>query len=58
MAKLTQDLKACPEGAIHPVQYHAGDDVTGRVAEIAEAMGIVEGDKPKKKFLKKAPETK
>lgn len=53
MAILKQDWLAVPEGEIYPVQFRAGDTLTGELLDRAEALGIVE-----RKALAAAPETK
>lgn len=42
MAKLKQDFLCVPDGEIYPVQYRAGDTVTGSVLRAAAQLGILE----------------
>lgn len=55
MPKLTKTIRAVPPGEVYPRTFEAGEEVSGRVAEIAEAMGALE--KPKRKAMS-APENK
>lgn len=55
MPKLTKTIQAVPPGEVYPRTFEAGEEVGGRVAEVAEAMGALE--KPKRKAMK-APENK
>ena len=53
MAILKQDWLAVPEGAIYPVQYRAGDVLTGELLDRARVLGLIED-----KALDAAPENK
>jgi len=57
MPKLTKAIHAVPPGEVYPRRFEAGEEVDGRVAEIAEAMGALEKAAPKRKAMK-APENK
>jgi len=60
MAKLTKDIFAVRPGEIYPSRLKAGEDVEGRLAEIAEQMGALRQSKApeKHKAHKSAPENK
>lgn len=53
MAILKQDWLAVPEGHIYPVQFRAGDVLTGELAARAQALDLIEC-----KALQAAPENK
>lgn len=53
MAILKQDWLAVPEGEIYPVQFVAGDTLTGELLDRARGLGLIED-----KALAAAPENK
>jgi len=57
MPKLTKAIRAVPPGEVYPRTFEAGEEVEGRVADVAEAMGALEKPAPKGKAMK-APENK
>lgn len=57
MPKLTKSIQAVPPGEIYPRTFEAGEDVDGRVAEIAEQLGALEKAAPRRKAMK-PPENK
>jgi len=60
MPKLSEDLFAVPEGALHPRWFRAGEDVQGAVAEAAKAQGKLAQEQKKSPGRKamRAPENK
>jgi hypothetical protein len=60
MPKTTKAFQAVRPGNVYPDTIAAGEEVEGRLAEIAEAVGAVEAEKtPRKtKAMKAAPENK
>ena len=59
MPKLTKSMTAVPPGEVYPRVFEAGEEVDGRIAEIAEQMGALEQPKsaPKRKAMT-SPENK
>jgi hypothetical protein len=57
MPKLTKSIKAVPPGEVYPRTFEAGEEVEGRVAEIAEQLGALHKAPPKTKAMK-PPENK
>lgn len=51
MPKLTKSIRVVPPGEIYPRVFAAGDEVDGRVAEVAEQLGAIEKPKPKRKAM-------
>jgi len=51
MPKLTKAIRAVPPGEVYPRTFAAGEQVEGRVAEVAEAMGALEKAAPKRKAM-------
>lgn len=62
MAEVIKSFKAVKPGEVYPSDIPAGEEVEGRLAEIAAQLGCLEVEKPKaapkKKALKGAPENK
>ncbi len=56
MVKLTKDLFAVRPGKIHPEVIPKGEEVDGRLEEIARQVGAVQS--PQRKAMKGAPENK
>ena len=56
MVKLNKDLFAVRPGNIHPEVIPKGEEVDGRLEEIAKEVGAVES--PQRKAMKGAPENK
>lgn len=54
MPKLIKPIYAVRPGKVHPEMIPEGEDVTGRLEEIARDMGAIRATKA----MKKAPETK
>ncbi len=42
--RVAKAFKAVPEGEVYPRQFDVGDIVTGRVADIARALGCAAED--------------
>ncbi len=57
MPKLTKSIRVVPLGEVYPRTFEAGEEVEGRVAEVAEQLGAFEKPTPKGKAMK-APENK
>jgi len=55
MPKLTKAIRAVPPGEVYPRTLEAGEEVEGRLAEIADQLGALE--KPKRKAMS-PPENK
>jgi len=55
MPKLTKAIRVVPPGEVYPRTFEAGEEVGGRMADVAEQLGALE--KPKRKSMK-APENK
>jgi len=55
MPKLTKTIQAVPPGEVYPRTFEAGEEVDGRLAEIADQLGALE--KPKRKAMS-PPENK
>jgi hypothetical protein len=53
MAILKQDWLAVPEGQIYPVQFVAGETLTGELLDRARGLGLIED-----KAVVEAPENK
>lgn len=58
MPKLSEDLFAVPDGALHPRWFLAGEDVQGAVADAARAQGKLVQEQPPRRKAMKAPENK
>ncbi len=56
MVKLTKDLFAVRPGEVHPEVVPKGEEVDGRLEEIAKQVGAAEV--PQRKAMKGAPENK
>jgi len=52
--RLKEDWLAVPAGAIYPVQYAAGTELTGELLERAKSLGKVDEVKPEPKGKAKA----
>ena len=48
MAKFAKPFSGVPDGAIYPVQYEPGQDCPPELEPSAQAMGVLEQDKPAK----------
>ena len=46
MQKLTADLTIVVPGDVYPTNLEAGTEVSGRVAEVAARLGLLEGVEP------------
>jgi len=57
MPKLTKSIKAVPPGEVYARTFEAGEEVEGRLAEVAEQLGALEKVAPKGKAMK-PPENK
>jgi len=57
MPKLTKSIKAVPPGEVYPRTFEAGEEVEGRLAEVAEQLGALEKAAPRRKAMK-PPENK
>lgn len=55
MPKLAKTIRMVAPGDVYPSVFEAGEEVDGRVAEVAEQLGALE--KPVKKAMK-SPENK
>lgn len=63
MPKITKSFEAVRPGNVYPETIPAGEEVEGRLAEIAEQLGVLEAPPPKAaapktKAVKAAPENK
>lgn len=60
MTKTTKAFDAVRPGDVYPTRIEAGEEVGGRLAEIAEQIGATDARKsaPKTKAVKAAPENK
>lgn len=47
-ATVTSPFPGCPDGTLHPIQFKAGDSISGELAEIAVREKWAKWDKPKK----------
>ena len=57
MPKLTKSIKAVPPGEVYPRTFETGEEVEGRLAEVAEQLGALEKAAPRRKAMK-PPENK
>lgn len=55
MPKLTKSFRAVPPGEVYPRKFEAGEEVEGRLAEIAEQLGALEQPKPAPKRKSMTP---
>ncbi|EEQ93885.1 Hypothetical protein OINT_2001074 [Brucella intermedia LMG 3301] len=47
--RVSKAFRAVPEGEVYPRQFDVGDTVTGRMAEVARALGCVADEPAKRK---------
>lgn len=58
MVVLKERFFAVPNGGIYPEWFEAGEEVTGEVADMAEAAGVTAARRAPKNKAMKAPERK